>query len=91
MIDRFYEVDPYELDKEKKTALLTDELKEITQWHYEHCDAYRNMLDAMNYHPENVKSYYDLPFFPVRMFKQRDLMSIDKKDIFKTMTSSGTT
>lgn len=91
MIDRFYELDPYELDKEKKTALLTDELKEITQWHYEHCDAYRNMLDAMNYHPENVKSYYDLPFFPVRMFKQMDLMSIDKKDIFKTMTSSGTT
>lgn len=91
MIDRFYELDPYELDKEKKTALLTDELKEITQWHYEHCDAYRNMLDAMNYHPENVKLYYDLPFFPVRMFKQMDLMSIDKKDIFKTMTSSGTT
>lgn len=91
MIDRFYELDPYELDKGKKTALLTDELKEITQWHYEHCDAYRNMLDAMNYHPENVKSYYDLPFFPVRMFKQMDLMSIDKKDIFKTMTSSGTT
>lgn len=91
MIDRFYELDPYELDKEKKTALLTDELKEITQWHYEHCDAYRNMLDAMNYHPENVKSYYDLPFFPVRMFKQMDLMSIDKKDIFKTMISSGTT
>ena len=91
MIDRFYELDPYELDKEKKTALLTDELKEITQWHYEHCDAYRNMLDAMNYHPENVKSYYDLPFFPVRMFKQMDLMSIDKKDIFKTMISSGPT
>ena len=91
MLDCFYQLEPYGLDKGKKIELLTDELKDITQWHYEHCDAYRNILDAMNYRPEEVKSYYQLPFIPVRMFKQMDLMSIDKKEIFKTMTSSGTT
>lgn len=91
MLDDFYKLEPYELDKERKVELLTRELKDITQWHYEHCEYYRNMLEAMNYRADEVHTYYDLPFFPVRMFKQMDLMSIDKKDIFKTMTSSGTT
>lgn len=91
MLDDFYKLEPYELDKERKVELLTRELKDITQWHYEHCEYYRNMLEAMNYRADEVQIYYDLPFFPVRMFKQMDLMSVDKKDIFKTMTSSGTT
>lgn len=91
MLDDFYKLEPYELNEEKKIELLTRELKDITQWHYEHCEYYRNMLNAMNYCAEEVQTYYDLPFFPVRMFKQMDLMSIEKKDIFKTMTSSGTT
>ena len=29
--------------------------------------------------------------FPVRVFKEIDLLSIDKKNVFKIMTSSGTT
>ena len=91
MLEDFYNLDPYELNKEEKTALLTRELKEVTAWHYNHCESYRNMLDAMGYQPDSVQSYYDLPFFPVRMFKQMDLLSVDKKDVFKTMTSSGTT
>ena len=78
MLDDFYKLEPYELDKERKVELLTRELKDITQWHYEHCEYYRNMLEAMNYRADEVHTYYDLPFFPVRMFKQMDLMSIDK-------------
>lgn len=91
MLDTFYELDPYELNREKKTALLTRELTEMTKFHGENCAYYGNMLRAMGYDENKVNSYYDLPFFPVRMFKQLDLISVDKKDIFKTMTSSGTT
>lgn len=91
MLDTFYELDPYELNREEKTALLTRELTEMTKFHGEHCAYYGNMLRAMGYDEKKVNSYYDLPFFPVRMFKQLDLISVDKKDIFKTMTSSGTT
>lgn len=91
MLDTFYELDPYELNREEKTALLTRELTEMTKFHGENCAYYGNMLRAMGYDENKVNSYYDLPFFPVRMFKQLDLISVDKKDIFKTMTSSGTT
>ena len=33
----------------------------------------------------------DVPFVPVRMFKDMELCSVEKDEIMKTMTSSGTT
>lgn len=91
MLDEFYSREPYSLGKEEKTELLTSELKQLTTWHMEHCEEYNRMLQAMNYDESKAFTYYDLPFFPVRMFKQMDLLSVDRKEIFKTMTSSGTT
>ena len=49
------------------------------------------MLDAIGFNPEKISSYYDIPFLPVSLFKELDLLSVDKSDVFKTMTSSGTT
>lgn len=91
MIDDFYSLNPYELGNEAKRKMLTKELIELTEYHRERCKPYRNMLAALNYNVDKVNSYYDIPFYPVRMFKEVDLMSIRKEDIFKTMTSSGTT
>ena len=91
MLEDFYRIEPYSLDKKVKEELLTKELIELTEHHRRKCLVYKNITDALNYNKENIKSYYDLPFFPVRMFKERDLISIDKADVFKVMTSSGTT
>ena len=38
-----------------------------------------------------MRSYRDLPFLPVRLFKELELKSVSQEDIVKTMTSSGTT
>lgn len=91
MIEDFYQYEPYELNKKEKKQLLTKELKELTEFHRKHCVEYDNFLDAINYNAECVNSVEDIPFFPVRLFKDYELLSIDKKDVFKTMTSSGTT
>lgn len=91
MIDDFYTFNPYELDKVHKEKLLTKELLGLTQYHREKCEYYKNITDALNYNADRIKSYYDLPFFPVRLFKEYDLLSIDRENVFKTMTSSGTT
>ena len=91
MIDRFYELQPYELDKEQKSKFLTEELLELTLFHKSKCNYYRNFVDALGFNPENVKSPSDIPFFPVRAFKDVDLLSVPREEIFKTMTSSGTT
>ena len=91
MIEDYYGLNPYELAKEEKTKMLTKELIELTEFHREHCPEYRNIVGALNYDAENVQSYYDIPFFPVRLFKEMDLISIERDKLFKTMTSSGTT
>ncbi len=90
MIETFYALQPYALEKDEKQRLLTNELKELTQYHYEHCQYYKNYLDAIGFQVEQIKSPEDIPFFPVRLFKELELLSIPRSKIFKTMTSSGT-
>lgn len=91
MIEEFYKLDPYELNRKEKNMLLTKELKALTAFHNKNCPEYANFLHAIGYDERKIKSIEDIPFFPVRMFKNYDLISIKKSDVFKTMTSSGTT
>ena len=85
----FLQLQPYELDKEKKSALLTARLSTLTEQHRKNCPAYARMLDAMG--AKNFSAVEDFPFLPVRLFKQLELKSVPTENIVKTMTSSGTT
>lgn len=91
MIEDFYEINPYELNKEIKNKMLTAELLELTKYHRDKCPEYSRFLDTIGFDENNVRRVEDIPFYPVRMFKEYDLLSVDRKDVFKTMTSSGTT
>ncbi|SEW30973.1 Phenylacetate-coenzyme A ligase PaaK, adenylate-forming domain family [Ruminococcaceae bacterium KH2T8] len=91
MIERFYELSPYELDKDEKRQALKQELVELTLHHRERCPEYANFLKAIDFNADDVKDPSDIPFFPVRLFKEIELLSIPRDEIFKTMTSSGTT
>ena len=82
---------PYSLDKEQKEKLLTGCLLDLTLHHRENCPKYEGYLKALNFNRENIHTYYDLPYLPVNLFKELDLKSIRTEEIFKTMTSSGTT
>lgn len=81
---------PYGLDKRAKQALLLDTLNTLTQWHQQQCMPYRNILAAI-FKRNTAQTLGDLPFVPVRLFKTLDLVSVNKDDIVKTLTSSGTT
>lgn len=91
MIDDFFACSTYGLDKSAKERLVTKELIELTEFHRRNCKEYANILKGMNYEPSKVEHPEDIPFFPVRLFKEMDLLSIPKDEIFKIMTSSGTT
>ena len=91
MIEDFYRLEPYELEKEKKQQLLMKELMELTEFHRKNCMEYSKLLNALGYRKDAVKKIEDIPFYPVRMFKEYELLSVSRKEIFKTMTSSGTT
>ncbi|BBF42116.1 acyl protein synthase/acyl-CoA reductase RfbN [Lachnospiraceae bacterium KM106-2] len=82
---------PYSLEKKEKSALLTEQLKELTQYHYGNCKEYRNICDLLEYREDGISSYEEIPFVPVRIFKELELKSMPEEENFKTMTSSGTT
>lgn len=81
---------PYALDRGAKHAMLTRGLLELTAHHVANCQSYRQMLQAQGFRPEAVQSPADIPFLPVRLFKQLDLLSVTREEVIKTMTSSGT-
>lgn len=85
------EIPPYSLDKAAKTAALTEELKRLTKHHIDACPTYARMMRAVEPDLDKVQTYEDLPFLPVSLFKDLTLKSIPDADVFKTMTSSGTT
>ena len=47
-------------------------------------------MDGLNYNPKSFRSIEQLPFLPARLFKFFDMLSINKSEIFKTLSSSGT-
>lgn len=47
--------------------------------------------DDGDYVPAEAKSLEDVPFLPVALFKRLELKSVPDEEVFKTMTSSGTT
>ncbi len=82
---------PYSLNKQEKSVRLTDGLSDLTRHHYEACEPYRNILNALAFDPRNVSTCADIPFLPVRLFKELELLSVSRDAVVKTMTSSGTT
>lgn len=73
-----------------KQNYLLAELNELTKFHYSHCEPYKQMLSKSN-HALEVTNLEEIPFLPVQLFKMLALHSIEENDIFKVLTSSGTT
>lgn len=90
-INEILEIKPYSLSKEAKHKMLNDRLHELTRKHYMECPSYKRMLDALGIDINYLPDYEKIPFLPVRLFKEFELCSCEKKDVVKVMTSSGTT
>lgn len=90
-LEQLLQQDPYSMDKEEKSEMLSDNLKSLTEYHYENCKEYHDMLLNLGVKIDAFKSYYGIPALPVRLFKEYELMSVPREEIKKVMTSSGTT
>lgn len=89
--DEILNIPPYSMGREEKEKFLTGILAELTRHHYERCTEYRKIMSTFGFDLENIASYYDIPFLPVRLFKEYELRSIESSDTAKIVTSSGTT
>lgn len=89
-LDELYKIDPYSLDIYEKDKIFAKIFNNLTVKHYENCVSYKAILDKLGYNSGLNYSCSEIPFIPVRLFKEYDLLSVPKEAIVKTMTSSGT-
>ncbi|WP_255657182.1 acyl-protein synthetase [Actinoplanes sp. L3-i22] len=80
----------YSLDHLEKGRLLAAELTLLTEQHRRTCAGYARILDTFP-PATDVRSLADVPYLPVALFKTHRLASVPDDEVFKTMTSSGTT
>lgn len=90
-LNQWLEYKPYELKRSEKEKRMTAYMRELCQHHYENCPEYRFVLDMLGVGIETIGSVSDVPFLPVRLFKQHFLHSVPEDEISRVMTSSGTT
>jgi len=81
---------PYSLSNSNKKKFFQKKIKQLTNFHFKNCYEYKKILKFFNY---NIKKKYkieQLPFLPVQIFKDFQLMSVNEKKVVKVMRSSGT-
>lgn len=88
--EEILEKGPFTVSKQEKNYLFCEGLRELTAFHKEHCPEYKNMMSAISFEENSAKDTADFPFLPVRLFKELSLKSVEDKEVFKVMTSSGT-
>lgn len=82
--------DAYSKNENNKKIIFKKNINKLTSFHYKKSNLYKNFLNGINYKISKNHSLETIPFLPVKLFKEFDLISIDKKKIFKTLLSSGT-
>lgn len=84
------EAAPYAFDADIKRRKFTEALVALTKWHSAQCPSYRDILSLLGDEWHAAQRIEDVPFIPVRLFKDFELRSIESNQVFKVMTSSGT-
>jgi phenylacetate-coenzyme A ligase PaaK-like adenylate-forming protein len=82
---------PYGAEKNEKQKILLQRLGSLTELHDKNCPEYHKILEGVYGGVQSYKCLEELPFLPVSLFKKYALKSVPDEEIFKTMTSSGTT
>lgn len=92
-IDELFEIKDALNHTEYSDKVFFESMKEAFLHHYSNSEVYKNICDNENFKIEDVKTkeeLYKIPHIITDAFKWHDLVSIDKKNIVATFTSSGT-
>lgn len=86
----FFHSPPYGWNQAEKSTRLLDAFRWLHAHHAAHCAGYRRM--AMLQNPRNLlDDLADFPAVPAQIFKFHALKSVSDDEVFKVVTSSGTT
>lgn len=92
-IEALFAKSPYAEPQAAKRAAMGPILTALNQHHYEHCAAFARVVDGAFGGEAALKAQNleAMPFLPVSLFKELNLSSVAKEEVFKTLRSSGTT
>ena len=79
----------FTLPQADRESLLRKELSALTEHHRLRCEPYARILAATGFTAAGTVA--DLPWLPVRLFKDHELRSVGADEVVKVLTSSGTT
>ncbi|MDB4987241.1 MAG: acyl-protein synthetase, LuxE, partial [Myxococcaceae bacterium] len=82
---------PFGLAAAEKGPALTSALNALTELHRARCEPYARALEVMAPGALRAERIEDVPYLPVTVFKTHALRSIPESEVFKVLTSSGTT
>jgi len=83
-LDQFFNKDPYSLNKIQKKIEFYKHFKKLNNFHLKKSKEFKKITSIIKFKRN------EFPFVPVSLFKQYELKSVNKKKIFKTLLSSGT-
>lgn len=81
----------YSMPHERKSRLLVQQLNALTAHHRARCGGYDRLVRILHHDAPAATSLADVPYLPVGLFKTHELRSIAQDDVFRVLTSSGTT
>ena len=90
-INKLFKKKPHSMSSSEKNFFFKKKFNKLTFYHYKKSKNYRKILKYFNYNPKKINEINQIPFIPVRLFKEFDMISTNKKNIIKTLLSSGTT
>lgn len=90
-LNRLFKKKNLNYTKNFKEKFFLDYQKYLTRFHFKKCPEYNMLLQSKKINVSKITHIKDIPYIPSKIFKDRILKSIKKKDIYKIMNSSGTT
>jgi len=82
----------FTLSQPRREADLSVALDDLVRHHRAHCAEYDRLLTGLGHDPSRAYDRVaDVPWLPVRLFKNHVIKSIPDAEVFKVLTSSGTT
>ncbi len=89
--ENIFDFEPFKFSGYEKKKFILNNIKKLTKYHYKRSHEYKKILKFIDFKiNRNNNKIENYPFLPVRLFKYYELLSIKRKNIFKTLMSSGT-
>jgi hypothetical protein len=90
-LNNLINLNQYSLDRHAKQSYMNGLLTQLEEFHINNSLEYKLITERVFGKNYSINNLEDLPFLPVSAFKNHHIKSIPDEEIFKILTSSGTT